>query len=442
MIRKHGSAVALVMMALFLLSACGPVPEAVNTTHSAPPAATDKAADGPTLTFRITWKGYSGRGEAIAEIVNAYNAQAGDAWRVTLVNGDEDRAAIGLLLSGQPDAVYVLPYRFVRYFGASGALLDLTEAFGDVQSLYYEAIWSLGGAGGRTYGVPWLGHSMALLYNKTLLQKAGVQAEAIRSMEDFLTAIRAVRDKTGAGGLGLVGAESNDLSWMVNQFVYGYGSTLVGEDGKTVTLNNGRTAEALRLYRDTLGPYAQPTWKDDTAVEVMDYFRRQQIAFEILGIWGVTDIEKNGSPFEVGILPLQAVGLCSEVGPLMLALPAGISEEARVSAMRFIRHMISKDAQAQILKGEYSPEHDTYYPFRTPIRIDMMDSDIFREHPEYRVFIEGFATPSVDVPVPAWQVVKDEVYAPGLHRVMTGEWSIETFLTDVEQRGNEILGGQ
>lgn len=91
------------------------------------------------------------------------------------------------------------------------------------------------------------------------------------------------------------------------------------------------------------------------------------------------------------------------------------------------------------MKGEYSPEHDAYYPFRTPIRIDMADSQIFQSHPEYMTFIEGFQNPSIDMPVPAWQIVKDEVYGEGLHKVMNDEMTIEEFLDMIETKGNQIL---
>ena len=442
--RKAKMTAVLVLLVLSTaLAACQPA-EPTFKTNAAPSAsnAADSAADSKedALTFRITWKGYSGRGEAIQAIVDTYNKKFGGA--VTLVNGDEDRAAIETLLKTEPETVYVLPYRYVKYFGDKGYLADLTGTFAQDSDLFYKEVWALGAVDGKTYGLPWLGHSMCLLYNKGLLKKAGVQAESIQGMDGFLKAIQAIKEKTGAGGLGLVGAESNDVSWMVNQFIYGFGSSLVSGDGKTVTINNEQSAEALRLYKDVLGPYAQPTWADDTAMEVMNYFREQKIAFEILGIWGVTDIQKNGSPFEVGILPLKNIGLCSEVGPMMLAIPAGMSEKGKQAAFRFMDYMISKDAQEEIMKGEYSPEHDAYYPFRTPIRSDMADSQIFLSHPEYQTFIEGFQTPSVDVPVPAWQIVKDEVYAPGLHQVMSGEISIEEFLNTVEERGNEILRGQ
>jgi len=400
------------------------------------------AAAGGALTFRITWKGYSGRGEAIQAIVDTYNNKVSDGGTVTLVNGDEDRAAIEALLKSEPETVYVLPYRFVKYFGGKGYLSDLTSAFAEDRDLFYKEVWALGAVDGKTYGIPWLGHSMCLLYNKRLLEKAGVQAQSIEDMNGFLKAIEAVKEKTDAKGLGLVGAESNDVSWMVNQFIYGFGSSLVSDDGKTVTINNEKSIEALKIYKDVLGQHAQPTWVNDTAVEVMNDFREQKVAFEILGIWGVTDIIKNGSPFEVGILPLKNIGLSSEVGPLMLAIPSGMSDQGKKAAIHFMRYMISMQAQEEIMKGEYSPEHDAYYPFRTPIRIDMADSQIFQSHPEYQTFIEGFQTPSVDVPVPAWQTVKDEVYAPGLHQVMSGTMSIEAFLGIVEKRGNEILQGQ
>jgi len=446
--RRAIAAVCLLVVCMALISCVreqtATLRESAQNTHM-PTVSAMHSADASTestLKFRITWKGYSGRGEAVQRIVDAYNKMADDGSAVTLVNGDEDRAVIEELLLAEPETVYVLPYRFVKYFGGMGYLMDLTDAFAEERDLFYDQVWSLGAADGKTYGIPWLGHSMCLLYNKRLLERAGVRAESIEGMDDFLSAVDRVEETTGAKGLGLVGAEGNDVSWMVNQFVYGFGSGLVSADGMTVTINNEKSKDALKLYRDILGPRAQPTWVNDTAEEVMKCFRNQEVAFEILGIWGVYDIKRNGAPFEVGILPLKNIGLKPEVGPMMLAVPKGMSERGRWAALDFIRYMISRPAQEEVMMGEYSPERDAYYPFRTPIRKDMVDSPIFQSNPEYRAFIEGFENPSVDVPVPAWLVVKDEVYEPGLHAVMSGEISIEEFLIDVEKRGNEILQGR
>ena len=47
-----------------------------------------------SLSFRITWKDYSGRGQAIQKIVEAYNLSESDQSDILLVSGDEDMAAI------------------------------------------------------------------------------------------------------------------------------------------------------------------------------------------------------------------------------------------------------------------------------------------------------------------------------------------------------------
>ena len=428
------------VLALLLLLTCLLSCANRNTqTEAALTAAPEAAA---AISFRITWTDYSGRGQAIGKIVDEYNASQAGAAAVQLVGGDEDEETIRALLKEQPETVFVLPYRYVQYFGDRGDLLDLSETFAEERSLFYPAIWKLGAMGDKTFGIPWLGHSMCLLYNKSLLDAADIDPDSIRSRNALVAALEQVERSTDARGIGLVGAESNDVSWMVNQFVYGFGGKLVNADGTRVAVNSPQAEAAIEFYKNVLGSHAQPTWTEDTGVEVMEAFLKQQVAFEIQGIWGITDVQKNGSPFEVGVIAMKDVGLCAEVGPMMVSVPAGMSEAGKEQAIQFIRYLISKDAQEQILNGEYSVEHDTYYPFRTPIRIDMADMPMLQMNPVYQVFIEGFENPSVDVPIPAWQTVKSELYGPGLHRVMTGEQSIEDFLAQMETEGNRILADQ
>ena len=393
-----------------------------------------------SLIFRITWKPYSGRGEAIQEIVNAYNASSKDQFEIKLIEGNEDFDTVeGLLKKDSPVDIYVLPYRFVKYLGYDKKLMYLTKDFEQEKDYFYENLWNLGVVDGKTYGIPWLGHSICLVYNKDLLKKAGVDPLSLKNIQDLLVACEKVEAHTEAKGIGLVGANHNDVSWMVNQFIYGFGSSLVDKDGKKVVINNQESKAALDFYKNTLGKHAQTTWVNDTGIEVMDYFRRQQVAFEFQGLWGVTDIWKNGNPFEVGAIALDDIGLYSEVGPMMLALPAEMSNHKKGVAEKFVRFLISKEAQEKIMRGEYSPEHDAYYPFRTPVRKDLKESVFFKEHPEFLPFLEGFKNPSIDVPVPKWQEIKDQYYDPGLNQVMGDKISIEAFLNSIEAEGNKIL---
>lgn len=392
------------------------------------------------LDFRITWKDYSDRGVAIKKIVDLYNAQSTGKYEVVLQGGDEELKNIENSIKNDDEApILVLPYRYVKYFGSDMKLQDITASFTQEQSLFYPELWRLGTLDEKTYGIPWVGHSVCLVYNKDLLFSAGIGPDGITSLEAFERALKRVEEATDAKGLGLVGANHNDVSWMVNQFIYGFGSSLVDSTGKIVTINNDQSKAALDYYINHLGQYAQPTWQDDTGVEVMEAFRNQEIAFEFQGPWGLTDVEKNGSPFEVGTISLESMGLKSEVGPMMLSIPENMPAEKQAEAAEFIRFMISVEAQEKIMDGEYSPEHDAYYPFRVPTRMDLANVLVFEKYPEYLLFLEGFKDPSIDVPVPKWQVVKDEVYAPQLHKLMKGEISIEEFLSVVEEKGNIIL---
>lgn len=391
------------------------------------------------LNFRITWTDYSGRGVAIQKVVDAYNKD-NKKYKIILQSGNEDFAAVEeLLIDDTHSTIYALPYRYVSYFGEVDLLDSLDNLFSNEKDNFYPELWNLGLSEGTPHGIPWLSHSICLIYNKNLLDQAGVDPASITSLSTFVEALQAVEDKTQARGLGLVGANHNDVSWMVNQFIYGFGSSLVDESGTIVTVNNSKSVEAIRFYRDVLGSHAQPTWVNDTGVEVMNYFRDQAIAFEFQGIWGITDIEKNGSVFETGIINLETLGLSPEVGPLFLAIEPQMNPSDHDEAIRFIKYMISTSAQEMIMKGEYSPEHDQYYPFRVPARKDLANALVFMENPQYLPFIAGFTHPSIDVPTALWQNVKTDYYAPGLHEIMLGSLSIEDFLQNIESEGNRLL---
>ncbi len=427
----------LIILTTVLITGCG-LQSNENSPNDDSPAEPQTVKE--TLNFRITWKTYSGRGEAISRIVDSYNAINQTAYAITLTDGDEDLKTIeDCLAQGGIADIYVLPYRFTQYLGHENKLEDLTESFLKEEDLFYLKLWQLGTVKGSTFGVPWVGHSMGLIYNKNLLTAAGVDPEAINSLDALVAACEKIEDKTEAQGIGLVGADHNDISWMVNQFIYGFGGTLVDPTGTKVTINSPQSRDAILFYKDVLGRHAQGTWTSDTGLEVMNYFRDQQIAFEIQGLWGVTDIWKSGSKFETGVIPLTDIGLYPEVGPMMLSVQPRLSDEKKAAAIEFIKYLISETAQEMIMDGEYSPEHDAYYPFRLPVRKDMADSVVLKNYSEFSVFISGFSKPSIDVPVPLWQRIKDEYYAPGLHLVMTDQMPVDEFLKLIQDNGDKIL---
>lgn len=388
------------------------------------------------IALRITWKAYSGRGETVQRIIQDFN-DTQTHYEITLHSGDEDLQAIEDSLIKDDFDVYVLPYRYVQYFGKDDLLYPIdSSSAAEVSS----DLAKLAEIDGILYGMPWVSHSMALLYNRTLLETAGVDPASIVDRTSFIEALSRVEDQTSARGIGLVGAQHHDISWMVNQFIYGNGGKL--ESNGQITILSEPAQEALNYYIHDLGQHAQPSWHSDTGLEVMTHFRNADVAFEIQGLWGVTDIEKSGATFEVGILPLSRINANAEVGPLMLCVDTSVSDEKLPVIKAFIDYMISKPAQEAILFGEYSPEHDAYYPFRLPVRSDALSSDFLDAYPDFNVFIDAYKEPSIDVPSPKWMAVKTSIYMDYLHQMVTGERSIEDGLRKIQEDGMTIYEGE
>jgi multiple sugar transport system substrate-binding protein len=154
--------VLALLMAAFVapcLFSCAIIAQAPKTEPTLAPEPEE------SISFRITWKDYSGRGQAITKIVEGYNALSADDTIVKVISGDEDLAAIQALLETPQETVFVLPYRYVQYFGDQGLLYDLTEQFTEEEGAFYPEVWNLGKANGITYGIPWLGHARCLLDN-------------------------------------------------------------------------------------------------------------------------------------------------------------------------------------------------------------------------------------------------------------------------------------
>lgn len=219
---------------------------------------------------------------------------------------------------------------------------------------------------------------------------------------------------------------------MTNQFIYTFGGELIskGDDGsENIAIHSDESIKALDFYINDLGPYAQEGWQNHTGVDVMEAFGNGEIAFEIQGPWAVSDIWKRGYPFDVGVLPLDRIGMYSEVGPMMLAIAKSCEDPE--AAQTFIRYMIEIDNLEKVMDGEYIPKYDAYYPFRVPLRKDMQTSTFFRKYPEFLAFIEGFKRPSISTPSDLWAKVQDEEYPRLLHEAMTGTISIESALEEV-----------
>lgn len=384
-----------------------------------------------TLQFRMTWDETSGRGEVISKIIDKFNGSSQRAF-VELIGGNEDYEEYEQGLAENIIDVYVMPYRYVKNPNISQSLESLDRVFENEWDSFYENIVDLVETENGKMAVPWIGHSMCLIFNQELVRRANLNPYLWESPDDLLAGVKAIEEATGYSGIGLVGADHHDLTWMVNQFIYSFGGELVSknEDGSygELAINSEESVKALDYYINGLGEYAQEGWENNTGEDVLEAFAEGEVAFEIQGPWAVSDLWKRGNPFEIGIVPLKNMGIYSEVGPLMLAIDKDTDNMA--GAVEFISYLNSDVAQEIIMNGEYDPKYDSYYPFRVPIKKTLVESEFFEKYEEFKVFTEGFKLPSISTPSETWALV-EEKYTYYIHQVIIGAMTIEEALEEV-----------
>lgn len=109
----------------------------------------------------------------------------------------------------------------------------------------------------RQYGVPIGGYTMAMYYNRTLFEEAGLDPDdAPQTWDDVRAAAKEINDQTDAQGIVFMTTD-NTGGWVFTPIVNGFGGRTVSEDGLTATLDDPAVKEALEFYRDL-------RWEDDS----------------------------------------------------------------------------------------------------------------------------------------------------------------------------------
>lgn len=447
---KRGFAFLLVLILTVALTACSSSNSGSSSGSNSSNAGNDKSGKVTQIRMQIAWASDSDRGKAIQRILDQFEKKNPNI-KVKLVGSSQsNQKLLTQILSGQAPEVMMVAYQDIKALAPQGAFTDLTKQLGGMKDNYYQNSWNQAVVNGNLYGLPWLGHSIQLLYNKDMFKKAGIQQPPKNWQELYQDAKKLTIDKNGDGkpdqfGIGLVGEQTHDISWLVDMFLHQAGAKLVKKDANgnyQVAVDSPQAKKALAFYKKLADQVAQPNVLTENDGQAMEDFRNQQVAMYFNGPWGVTDVWQNGNKFKVGVAPAPAgpAGKAADVATYMLSVPKGIKGDKLNASMKLIKYLGSKPAQEMLLKGV--EKNGKYYPFRIPIRKDLANAPFLKKHPEFQVFIQGLQYPSTSNPIPAWQKIDDSVYQSALNQVVSGKISVEQGLKMITKRGNKILQQQ
>ena len=344
--RRIAKAGALVAAVSLLATACGSGDNGNETdTKSAP--APDK------VSGSLTWWDTSdptNEGPAFDELIKKFNEKYPDVTikhqMVPFGEAQNKFKTAAEAKSGAPDILRA-EVAWVPEFASLGYLyaLDGTAALED-KSDYFETPLSSDVFEGKTYGVPQVTDSLALLYNKKLFEKAGIDSPPT-TWDEVAQDAKLLKSKAGVDGIFL-----NPAGYFLLPFMYGEGGDMVDTDAKQIVVNSDANvqgvAEAQKLVKS--GASVRPP-ASDAYPAMMTAFTEGKVGMIINGPWEVNNI-RNAKDFGgienlgVAAVPSGSKAAGAPVGGHNYVVWSGMDDAKADAAVAFINFMNSADSQA------------------------------------------------------------------------------------------------
>jgi len=241
--------------------------------------------------------------------------------------------------------------------------LDGTEALKD-QSKFRSNLIEQAKYDGKTYGVPLVTDTLALVYNKALFKKAGI-TEAPKTWDELKADAAKIDSKAK-----VYGYWGSTQSYYAQTFLYGEGTDTVDASAKKITV---ASPAAKKAYGTWLSLFkGQGLHKADTTADayahIQDAFVNGKVASIIQGPWEITNFYK-GSAFKdksnlgIATVPAGSTGKAgAPTGGHNLSVYAGSDSAHQKAALKFVNFMTSAKSQTEIaLKNSTLPTRDDAY---------------------------------------------------------------------------------
>jgi multiple sugar transport system substrate-binding protein len=276
----------------------------------------------------------------------------------------------------------------------------------------------------KRYGIPLDIHPAGLFYNKTVMEKAGLDPDKPPTNDDeMMAALEACKSKGIQGmwvsALSLAGLESQTL-------VYQFGGKMVNDDGMTVGFAEEPAVKALTWYKNLIDQGYSP--KDAAGDANYVSFTNDKGAFMINGPWNTTPLTAL-KKLQWGAAPVPTIGpeQATWAGSHQFVLPRQIKpDENKQVASRVFVNWISQQSLGWSDAG------------MVPARNEVRDTAEFKakgavnefaKELDYIRFVPPIA--GVNDVLPEWTIA--------VSNGILGKKDIPTALGEAADRANKIL---
>ena len=285
---------------------------------------------------------------------------------------------------------------------ASGRLADWSAGVADLKPVLRG--WEMTSLGDANYGMPWVVGTRALFYNKTLLERAGLDStrppETWSQLHEAAERIQALGG--GVHGFGVQAGERDVLFTKFMPFAWGNGGTILSDDLRTATFDSPENREALDYYLSlrAVGLLARQDTLDRA-------FKAGRLGLEIGGAWLIHSLPRDAPALRWGVAlvprPDDERGThASFAGGEVLVSFQGSAHKAE--ALRLARFLVRPDNALALARAAQSVQ---------PAAVAADTMAYYRAHPEEQTMIRQFDTAVPTPNHPAWvemeAAIEDEI---------------------------------
>lgn len=379
------------------------------------------------------WDPYQEPG--IKEILAGFTEQTGIKTKLSVVKWDEYWTMLeaGAQGGSLPDVFWMHSNESQRYM-SNDMLLDLTDKIAASDKIdpenYPSDIWGLYTYEDKCYAVPKDVDTIALWYNKTMFDEAGLEYPTADWTWDDVTEAAKKLTKEDGSQYGMALRNDNNQAGYYNM-IYDNGGTVISDDKKKSGWDDPKTIEAMQMLEGWIKDGVMPSIEtmSENGEDVL--FQSGKVAMVFQGSWMLAayrDNEYTAENCDVVELPKNAktgrrASIYNGLG-WAAAANGGHTDEA----WQLIEYLGSKEAQEKqaelgVTMSAYTGTSDAWAKsanFNLEAYLNMMDDMVIRPYSKTTV---------------TWENEDNEI----LKSVYTGEMSMEDACKKMAEQMNEKL---
>lgn len=339
------------------------------------------------------WSTHPAKSKPVEEAMIAQFEASNPGFKVKLETAGANYAEIaqkfsaGIAAGQVPDVVMLSDVWWFK-FALSKALTPVDDLFTNAKvdvADYNDTLMNDYVFKNQQWAVPFNRSTPLFYYNKSMWAAAGLPDRGPKSWAEFETWAPKLQEKLGSGKFPFaMGTGDSYMAWTFESILWGFGGQYSKNDF-TLTLDTPEAVAAGQFVRDQVysKKYAYVVSKSET-----DDFLAQGAAAIVSstgGLAGILDGAKG--KFEVGtaFLPEGPKGFGCPTGGAGLAIPAAISDERKVAAMKFIAFITTPDYTS------YYSKNVGYVPVRKSAVDGPIMQKVYAAKPQFRTAVDQLA---------------------------------------------------